>query len=58
VIIGAPFEVTSDVLERVCKVHIVAHGTNDFELQETSKDPYEVSLLNFRALSPGIKSNP
>ncbi|KAL1915836.1 uncharacterized protein VTP21DRAFT_6224 [Calcarisporiella thermophila] len=40
VIIGAPFSVTSDVLEKVCRVDIVAHGNTPTDLDLDGSDPY------------------
>lgn len=40
VIIGAPYSVTKEVLEKVCKVHIVAHGNDEALPDIDGKDPY------------------
>jgi ethanolamine-phosphate cytidylyltransferase len=40
VVIGAPYSVTSDVLEKVCKVSIVAHGSRPALSDINGQDPY------------------
>ncbi|KAK9728221.1 choline phosphate cytidylyltransferase [Basidiobolus ranarum] len=42
VIIGAPYSVTNDVLDKVYKVNIVAHGTTLVDPDSNGKDPYEI----------------
>ncbi|KAI8851095.1 hypothetical protein BC829DRAFT_368759 [Chytridium lagenaria] len=42
VIIGAPYSVTKDVLESVCKVSVVAHGTTECEPDIDGSDPYRL----------------
>ncbi|RUS34869.1 hypothetical protein BC938DRAFT_478120 [Jimgerdemannia flammicorona] len=42
VIIGAPYSVTKDVLGKVYKVDIVAHGNTPAETDVDGKDPYEL----------------
>lgn len=46
VIIGAPFSVTKDVLEKVYKIHLVVHGATDVDNDENAVDPYEVAFLS------------
>jgi len=42
VIIGAPFSVTKDVLEKVYKISAVVHGGTEVDLDEQGVDPYEL----------------
>jgi ethanolamine-phosphate cytidylyltransferase len=42
VIIGAPYSVTQDVLNKVYKVSIVAHGSNNVVLDIDNQDPYRL----------------
>lgn len=42
VIIGAPYSVTKDVLEKICKVHVVAHGVNAVLPDLDNGDPYKL----------------
>ncbi|PVU93599.1 hypothetical protein BB561_003161 [Smittium simulii] len=42
VIIGAPYSVTKDVLEKVYKVDVVAHGSGELFTDANGKDPYEL----------------
>ncbi|KAJ1989637.1 choline phosphate cytidylyltransferase [Dimargaris cristalligena] len=42
VIIGAPYSVTKDVLEKVYQVDIVAHGVKDSPPDVDGRDPYEL----------------
>lgn len=42
VIIGAPYSVTKDVLEKVYKVSVVAHGPAPAHLDEHDQDPYKL----------------
>lgn len=43
VIIGAPYSVTQDVLEKVATVNIVGHGVSPAVPDIDGRDPYEVS---------------
>ena len=45
VIIGAPYSVTEDVLSKVYKVDIVAHGNTSTFPDLDGKDPYEVRFV-------------
>ena len=47
VIIGAPFSVTKDVLEKVYKINCVVHGATEVDSDVNSVDPYEVPILFF-----------
>lgn len=42
VIIGAPYSVTKDVLEKVVRVDVVAHGVSPAVADINDRDPYEV----------------
>jgi len=42
VIIGAPFSVTKDVLEKVYKISTVVHGGTEIDLDVDGSDPYEL----------------
>lgn len=42
VIIGAPYSVTNDVLERVYSVSLVVHGSTQCDQDVCGKDPYEI----------------
>ncbi|KAI9002660.1 hypothetical protein BC832DRAFT_560564 [Gaertneriomyces semiglobifer] len=42
VIIGAPYSVTKDVLEKVYKVHTVVHGSTDIDRDVGGSDPYKL----------------
>ncbi|KAI9228551.1 MAG: hypothetical protein DHS80DRAFT_27209 [Piptocephalis tieghemiana] len=42
VIIGAPYSVTQDVLEKVCPVNLVIHGTSPPSPDLGGRDPYEL----------------
>ena len=42
VVIGAPYSVTKDVLEKIYKVNVVAHGTNSVLLDSDQQDPYKL----------------
>jgi ethanolamine-phosphate cytidylyltransferase len=43
VIIGAPYSVTEDILNKEYTVHIVAHSNTVTEPDLDGKDPYEVN---------------
>lgn len=45
VIIGAPYSVTEDVLNKEYNVQLVLHGNTPSELDLDGSDPYEVSLF-------------
>jgi ethanolamine-phosphate cytidylyltransferase len=47
VIIGAPYSVTEDILNKEYRVSIVAHGNTPAELELDGSDPYEVKLNFF-----------
>ena len=40
VIIGAPYSVTKELLEKVYKIDVVAHGSTHTELEIDGTDPY------------------
>ncbi|KAF7721339.1 Ethanolamine-phosphate cytidylyltransferase [Apophysomyces ossiformis] len=42
VIIGAPYSVTEDVLDKEYTIHVVAHGNTPTEPDLNGKDPYEL----------------
>lgn len=46
VIIGAPYSVTEDVLNKEYTVHVVAHGNTPVEPDANGKDPYEVITVS------------
>lgn len=42
VVIGAPYSVTKDVLEKIYKVNVVAHGANSVLPDSDQQDPYKL----------------
>jgi ethanolamine-phosphate cytidylyltransferase len=42
VVIGAPYSVTKDVLEKIYKVSVVGHGTNSVLPDSEKQDPYKL----------------
>ena len=50
VIIGAPYSVTEDVLSKVYKVDIVAHGNTSTLPDLDGKDPYEVRFVENKVM--------
>ena len=42
VIIGAPYTVTKEVLEKVCKIGLVVHGSEEVAPDADGRDPYEL----------------
>ncbi|KAJ3170665.1 Ethanolamine-phosphate cytidylyltransferase [Geranomyces variabilis] len=42
VIIGAPYSVTKDVLEKVYSVHVVVHGSTAIDADTDGQDPYKL----------------
>ena len=42
VVIGAPYSVTTDVLEKIYKVSVVAHGANSALPDSDHQDPYKL----------------
>jgi ethanolamine-phosphate cytidylyltransferase len=45
VIIGAPYSVTKDVLEKVAKVDLVIHGVDPAIPDVDGQDPYRVCVF-------------
>ena len=62
VIIGAPYSVTEDILNKEYNVSVVIHGTTSSELDIDGADPYEVrpsynrKVFIFKSLSQLPKS--
>lgn len=50
VIIGAPYSVTEDILNKEYTVHVVAHSNTEIEPDLDGRDPYEVTM-NLMTLS-------